>query len=82
MLVDRTLLGERVSDTLLALDYLEGLRLPHLPGVAAHGSGHMALVLLHAAVLDSQEPGRGNQPERLEHIELRWPAGELRRLDG
>ncbi len=73
MLVGRTLLGQRVADTLLAFNYLGGLRLPHTPGFQAEASGHLALVLLHAAVLDL-DPSFAGLPEappaRLRHADL------------
>ena len=51
-LVGTTLLGLRLDDVLLATNYLAGLRLPHQSDLTAQASGHLALVLLHAAVLD------------------------------
>jgi cephalosporin-C deacetylase-like acetyl esterase len=59
-LVGRTLLGMRVDDAIRATDYLA--RRPDVDPnrITAIASGHMGLVLLHAAVLDS----------RLKHISI------------
>lgn len=59
-LVSRSLIGMRVDDTIRATDYLAA-RADVDPGkITAFGSGHMGLVLLHAAVLDP----------RLKHIAI------------
>jgi hypothetical protein len=51
-LVGRTLVGLRADDTIRAIDYL-ALRSDVDPArISAEASGHLALVLLHAAVLD------------------------------
>ena len=51
-LVSRSLIGLRVDDTIRAVDYLAA-RADVDPGkITAVASGHMGLVLLHAAVLD------------------------------
>lgn len=51
-LIGKTLLGLRVDDAIRAVDYLSS-RADVDPGrISALGSGHMGLVLLHAAVLD------------------------------
>lgn len=59
-LVGRTLLGMRVDDVINTVSYLA--RRPDVDAsqITAVGSGHMGLVLLHAAVLDS----------RLKHITI------------
>jgi hypothetical protein len=51
-LVGKTLVGLRIDDTIEATNYLENLLLPHRPDVLGEASGHMALVLMHVAVLD------------------------------
>ena len=59
-LVNRPLIGMRVDDTIRAIDYLAA-RADVDPGkITAVAGGHMGLVLLHAAVLDS----------RLKHISV------------
>lgn len=51
-LVSRSLIGIRVDDTIRAVDYLAA-RADVDPGkITAAASGHMGLVLIHAAVLD------------------------------
>ena len=51
-LVGRTLVGMRMDDVVRATDYLAS-RPDVLPGqISAQASGHLGLVLLHAAVLD------------------------------
>ncbi len=67
-LVGTSLLGLRVEDTLLALDYLNSLRLPHKPGITAEASGHLALVLLHAAVLETSP--KPNEPQSVTRVVL------------
>lgn len=51
-LVDRTLLGMRVDDVIRAVDYLASRPDVDPKNITAEASGHMGLVLLHAAVLD------------------------------
>lgn len=51
-LVGKTLLGLRVDDTIRAVDYLAGRADVDPKRISAVGSGHMGMVLLHAAVLD------------------------------
>lgn len=59
-IVGKTLLGLRVDDTIRAVDYLAARADVDPARITAQGSGHMGLVLLHAAVLD----------HRLAHISL------------
>jgi cephalosporin-C deacetylase-like acetyl esterase len=49
-LVSRTLVGMRLDDVTRITDYLASR--PDVSTISATGSGHMGLVLLHAAVLD------------------------------
>jgi cephalosporin-C deacetylase-like acetyl esterase len=60
LLVNKTLIGMRVDDTIRAIDYL--ITLPNVDptNITAVASGHMGLVLLHTAVLDP----------RLKHITI------------
>jgi hypothetical protein len=51
-LVGRTLVGLRVDDAIRAVDYLAARADVDPARISAVGSGHMGLVLLHAAVLD------------------------------
>jgi cephalosporin-C deacetylase-like acetyl esterase len=51
-LVGKTLLGLRVDDVIRATDYLAGRADVDPERITVFGSGHMGLVLLHAAVLD------------------------------
>ena len=51
-LVGRTLVGLRVDDAIRAVDYLARRADVDPARISALGSGHMGLVLLHAAVLD------------------------------
>jgi cephalosporin-C deacetylase-like acetyl esterase len=51
-LVDRTLLGLRVDDVLAAVTFLSGGTTADPAQISARASGHLGLVLLHAAVLD------------------------------
>ncbi len=60
LLVNKTLVGMRVDDTIRALDYLSKLPSVDPANITAIASGHMGLVLLHTAVLDS----------RLKHITI------------
>jgi cephalosporin-C deacetylase-like acetyl esterase len=59
-LVGRTLLGMRIDDAIRATDYLARRADVDPNRITAVASGHMGLVLLHAAVLDS----------RLKHITI------------
>lgn len=59
-LVGKTLLGMRVDDVIHAVDYLAARRDIDPNNITAQASGHMGLVLLHAAVLDP----------RLKHITI------------
>ncbi|MGA3012002.1 MAG: acetylxylan esterase [Terracidiphilus sp.] len=69
-LVSRSLIGMRVDDTIRAIDYLSA-RADVDPGkITAIGSGHMGLVLLHAAVLDP----------RLKHIAVDHVLSSYRSL--
>jgi cephalosporin-C deacetylase-like acetyl esterase len=51
-LVGRTLVGLRIDDVIRATDYLANRADVDPARITAMGSGHMGLVLLHAAVLD------------------------------
>ena len=51
-LVGKTLLGMRVDDVIRALTFLSGGETEDPNNISAEASGHMGLVLLHAAVLD------------------------------
>ena len=51
-LVGKTLLGMRVDDVIRAIDYLSGGTTIDPAQITATASGHLGLVLLHAAVLD------------------------------
>ena len=51
-LVNRSLIGLRVDDTIRAIDYLAARADVDSVKITAVSSGHMGLVLLHAAVLD------------------------------
>jgi len=53
-LVGRTLVGLRIDDVIRSIDYLAARADVDPAEIAAVGSGHMGLVLLHAAVLDSR----------------------------
>jgi hypothetical protein len=53
-LVGKTLLGLRIDDVIRATDYLAGRADVDAEHISARGSGHMGLVLLHAAVLDAR----------------------------
>jgi hypothetical protein len=57
-LAGKTLLGQRLEAAVLAIDYLSSLRMPHKPGISAFADGHWALVLLHAAMFDSETTPR------------------------
>jgi dienelactone hydrolase len=59
-LVGRTLLGLRVDDAIRAVDYLAARADVDPAHISAVGSGHMGLVLLHAAMLD----------RRLQHLSI------------
>jgi hypothetical protein len=51
-LVDRTLLGLRVDDVIAAVNFMQGSTTGDPSQISARASGHLGLVLLHAAVLD------------------------------
>jgi cephalosporin-C deacetylase-like acetyl esterase len=53
-LVGKTLVGLRVDDVIRATDYLAQRRDVNPRRISAEGSGHMSLVLMHAAVLDAR----------------------------
>jgi cephalosporin-C deacetylase-like acetyl esterase len=53
-LVGRTLVGMRVDDVIRSMDYLASRADVDPANITAEASGHMGLVLLHAAVLDSR----------------------------
>jgi cephalosporin-C deacetylase-like acetyl esterase len=53
-LVGRTLIGMRIDDVIHAIDYLASRSDVDPASISAVGSGHMGLVLLHAAVLDNR----------------------------
>lgn len=59
-LTGKTILGMRVDDVIRAIDFLSAGYTVDPGNITARASGHMGLVLLHAAVLDS----------RLRHITL------------
>jgi cephalosporin-C deacetylase-like acetyl esterase len=59
-LVGKTLLGLRVDDVIAAVNFMQGSTTGDPNQISAQASGHLGLVLLHAAVLDS----------RLKHITL------------
>ncbi len=69
-LVDRTLIGLRVDDVIRATDYLARRADVDPNRITAVASGHMGLVLLHAAVLDS----------RLKHIAIDHVLASYRSL--
>lgn len=51
-LVDKTILGMRVDDVIRVTNYLASRPDVDASNITAEASGHMGLVLLHAAVLD------------------------------
>jgi cephalosporin-C deacetylase-like acetyl esterase len=53
-LVGRTLVGLRIDDVIRSIDYLASRADVDPARITVVGSGHMGLVLLHAAVLDSR----------------------------
>jgi hypothetical protein len=59
-LVGKTLLGMRVDDVIHAIDFYSTGATEDPANITAQASGHMGLVLLHAAVLDT----------RLKHINV------------
>lgn len=69
-LVGRTLLGLRVDDVIHATDYLASRPDVDPRRITGVASGHMGLVLLHAAVLDA----------RLKHITIRHVLSSYRSL--
>jgi dienelactone hydrolase len=69
-LVGRTLLGMRVDDVFQAVDFLASRSDVDPHKIVAEGSGHMGLVLLHAAALDP----------RLSHITVNHTVASYRGL--
>ncbi len=59
-LVGKTLLGLRVDDVIAAVNFMQGSTTGDPNQISAEASGHLGLVLLHAAVLDP----------RLKHITI------------
>jgi hypothetical protein len=59
-LVGKTLLGLRVDDVIAAVNFMQGSTTGDPNQITAQASGHLGLVLLHAAVLDP----------RLKHITI------------
>ena len=59
-LVGKTLLGLRVDDVIAAVNFMQGSTTADPDQITAEASGHLGLVLLHAAVLDP----------RLKHITI------------
>jgi cephalosporin-C deacetylase-like acetyl esterase len=51
-LVGKTLLGLRVDDVIAAVNFMQGSTTGDPSQISAQASGHLGLVLLHAAVLD------------------------------
>src|SRR5262249_1989443 len=51
-LVGKTLLGFRVDDVIAAVNFMQGSTTGDPNRITAQASGHLGLVLLHAAVLD------------------------------
>ena len=69
-LVGKTLLGMRVDDVIRAVDFFSTDYTEDPNNITAEASGHMGLVLLHAAVLDP----------RLKHITVDHTLGSYRSL--
>jgi cephalosporin-C deacetylase-like acetyl esterase len=69
-LVGKTLVGLRVDDVIRATDYLASRPDVNAQRISAEGSGHMGLVLMHAAVLD----------KRLRHITVDHVLSSYRSL--
>jgi cephalosporin-C deacetylase-like acetyl esterase len=69
-LVGKTLLGMRVDDVIHAVDYLASRPDVDPNNITAEASGHLGLVLLHTAVLDS----------RLKHITVTGTLASYRAL--
>jgi hypothetical protein len=69
-LVGRTLLGMRADDVIRAADFLAARPDVEPSQIAAVASGHLGLVLLHAAVLDS----------RLQHLSVDHTLSSYRSL--
>ena len=69
-LVGKTILGMRVDDVLRAVDYLASRPDVDPNNITAEASGHLGLVLLHAAVLDP----------RLKHITITGALASYRAL--
>jgi hypothetical protein len=63
--VGKTLLGMRVDDVIRAIDFFSTGYTEDPSNITAQASGHMGLVLLHAAVLLESGPG-----PRLKHITI------------
>jgi len=53
-LVSRSLVGMRLDDAIRITDYIASRPDVELDKISAEGSGHMGLVLLHAAAVDSR----------------------------
>jgi len=69
-LVGRTLIGMRIDDVIHAIDYLANRADVDPAAITASASGHMGLVLLHAAVLD----------KRIKHIDIDHVLSSYRSL--
>ena len=69
-ITERTLLGMRVDDAIRAIDYLAARPDVDASQITAFGSGHMGLVLMHAAVVDS----------RLKHVTITHTLSSFRSL--
>lgn len=69
-IVGKTLLGLRIDDVTRAIDYLASRTDVDPARISALGSGHMGLVLLHAAVLD----------HRIRHVEVNHVLKSYRSL--
>jgi dienelactone hydrolase len=69
-LVGKTLMGMRIDDTICALNFLAAHAGVDAKRITAEASGHLGLVLLHAAVLD----------QRLSHITIDHSLSSFRTL--
>jgi hypothetical protein len=69
-LVGRTLIGMRIDDVIHAVDYVSHRPDVNPASISGMASGHLGLVLMHAAVLD----------HRLEHIEVNHVLTSYRSL--
>jgi hypothetical protein len=69
-LVGKTLMGMRIDDTICALNFLASHAGVDAQKITAEASGHLGLVLLHAAVLD----------QRLSHITIDHSLSSYRSL--